>query len=103
MSRDHFSSLLELIEHHPIFRSKTNKQHPVIVQLAVTLFRLGIFGNGASILNIGREFGISDGGSIQKMSKRVITAILSLRDRFVQWPTPAERTTIAKHMSKESK
>jgi len=72
MSRVHFSSLLTHIESHEVFHHITRKQFPPIVQLAVTLFRFGVYGNAASIQNVSKEFGISDGGSITCMTERVI-------------------------------
>jgi hypothetical protein len=102
MSRNNFANLLGLIEKDPIFHTNTNKQHPVIVQLAVTLFRLGIFGNSASIQNVAKEFGISDGGAVSKMTERIITAILSLKDELVSWPTAEERVKISNQLSCES-
>ena len=48
-----FDIVLSLIEHHPVFQNNSNRpQVPVEVQLAVTLYRMGHYGNGASIQDI---------------------------------------------------
>ncbi|RDX46161.1 hypothetical protein OH76DRAFT_1332707, partial [Lentinus brumalis] len=57
-----FRVILELIKHHPIFHNNSNNaQAPVEFQLAVTLFRMGRFGNAASLEDIAREAGIAEG------------------------------------------
>ncbi len=58
-----FFVILQLIEGHPVFHNNSNNpQTPVDVQLAVTLFRMGRFGNAASLEDIAREAGCSEGG-----------------------------------------
>jgi hypothetical protein len=55
-----FQTILTLIEGHPVFTNNSNNaQTPVEQQLAVTLFRMGRYGNGAA--NI-REFGLGNFG-----------------------------------------
>ena len=50
-----FLTVLDLIEDHAIFKNDTNlAQTPVEQQLVVTLFRMGRYGNGASVEDIAR-------------------------------------------------
>ncbi|KAK0470702.1 hypothetical protein IW261DRAFT_1553686 [Armillaria novae-zelandiae] len=50
-----FHFILQLIENHPVFQTHSNRpQTPVQTQLAVTLYRMGRFGNGASVPDIAR-------------------------------------------------
>ncbi|KIK34678.1 hypothetical protein CY34DRAFT_97519, partial [Suillus luteus UH-Slu-Lm8-n1] len=57
-----FYVILGLIEDHPVFQNHSNHpQAPVQIQLAVTLYRMGRYGNGASIQDIARFAGISEG------------------------------------------
>jgi hypothetical protein len=61
-----------LIKNDSVFDSKTKGQTPVEIQLAVTLYRFGHTGSGASYGNVAAKFGIGDGGSILDMTKRTI-------------------------------
>ncbi|KIM59852.1 hypothetical protein SCLCIDRAFT_68865, partial [Scleroderma citrinum Foug A] len=57
-----FQVILSLIEDHPIFYNESNNsQAPVEVQLGVTLYRMGRYGNGASVEDIARIAGCSEG------------------------------------------
>ena len=48
-----FQTILTLIEDHPAFTNGSNNaQAPVEQQLATTLFRMGRYGNGASVEDI---------------------------------------------------
>ncbi len=48
-----FQTILTLIEEHPVFTNNSNNaQTPVEQQLAVTLFRMGRYGNGALVEDI---------------------------------------------------
>ncbi|THH18908.1 hypothetical protein EW146_g2130 [Bondarzewia mesenterica] len=73
-----FDILLYLIQDHPIFQNNSNNpQTPVQTQLAVTLYRLGRYGNAASLADIARNCGISE-GSVENFTHRCFTAIESL-------------------------
>ncbi|KAG2218787.1 hypothetical protein INT45_000324 [Circinella minor] len=62
MSKDAFNMILDKIKDDPIFVSSGPKpQKPVFLQLLVTTRRLGFYGNGASIGNIARYYGVGDG------------------------------------------
>jgi DNA-binding CsgD family transcriptional regulator len=86
-----FLTVLDLIEDHTVFRNDTNLgQTPVEQQLAVTLFRMGRYGNGASLEDIARAAGCSE-GSVENYTNRYFEAILSLQSQFVHKLTPAEK------------
>ena len=86
-----FEKLLSLIENHEVFQTDSNHgQAPVELQLAVTLYRMGCFGNGASVEDIARVAGCSE-GSVQNFTNRCFKAILSLHDQFVRQLTPEEK------------
>jgi hypothetical protein len=86
-----FLSLLDLIEDHNVFRNDANlSQTPVEKQLAVALFRMGRYGNGASVEDIARGAGCSE-GSVENYTNRCFEAILSLQGQFVKKLTPAEK------------
>ena len=86
-----FQVLVELIKDHPIFHNNSNNpQAPVETQLAVTLFRMGRFGNAASLEDIAREAGCSE-GTVELYTERCFTAILSLHDTFVRPLTEEEK------------
>ncbi|KAF8999208.1 hypothetical protein BDZ89DRAFT_969538 [Hymenopellis radicata] len=57
-----FDFILEMIQDHPVFTNEsTSSQAPIDEQLAITLFRLGHYGNAASVKVIARQFGCSEG------------------------------------------
>ncbi|KAG1772858.1 hypothetical protein EV702DRAFT_1201320 [Suillus placidus] len=85
VSPEVFHVLLDLIEDHAIFQNNSNNaQAPVQLQLAVTLYRMGRYGNGASLEDIARYAGISE-GSVEKFTERCFTAIEALHDAFVRF------------------
>jgi hypothetical protein len=86
-----FQVLLDLIEGHSIFSNNSNNaQTPVQTQLAVTLYRMGRYGNGASVQDIARHAGVSE-GAVELFTERCFSAIESLHDAFVCLPTSAEK------------
>ena len=86
-----FLTILDLIEDHNVFRNNTNlAQTPVEKQLAVTLFRLGRYGNGVSVEDIAHAAGFSE-GSVENYTNRCFEAILSLQGQFVRKLRPAEK------------
>jgi len=90
-----FRVIVELIKDHNIFRNDSNvPQAPVDYQLAVTLFRMGRFGNAASLIDIARDAGCST-GSVENFTDRCFTAIESLHGIFVQ-PLTAEEKEVEK-------
>ncbi|GLB45647.1 hypothetical protein LshimejAT787_2500390 [Lyophyllum shimeji] len=86
-----FQIILILIENHPIFTNYSNLgQTPVKQQLAVTLYRMGRFGNAASVEDIARTAGCGE-GSVENYTDRCFTAIESLHGMFVRRLTSAEK------------
>ena len=86
-----FQVILSLIEDHPIFYNESNNpQASVEVQLAITLYRMGRYGNGASVEDIAWIAGCSE-GAVELYTKRCFTAIESLHDDYVHPPTDAEK------------
>ena len=86
-----FQTILSLIQHHPVFTNHSNvAQAPVEVQLAVTLYCMGQYGNGAFIQDIGRVAGCSE-GSVENYTAHCFDAIESLQQIFVHKLTPEEK------------
>ncbi|KDQ28677.1 hypothetical protein PLEOSDRAFT_1015044, partial [Pleurotus ostreatus PC15] len=74
-----FSVLLHLIEDHLVFHNNSNNaQKPVEVQLATTLFRMGRYGNAASLEDIARITGSSE-GDIKEVEKQWIDQHLGFK------------------------
>lgn len=91
-SRQQFNVILALIENHPVFHGfNSNKQFSVQFQLALALYRLGSYGEGATLGKIASLFGVGDGGTIAKITTRVFESILSLEKEFLKWPSDEER------------
>ncbi|KIY70502.1 hypothetical protein CYLTODRAFT_441951 [Cylindrobasidium torrendii FP15055 ss-10] len=96
-----FASILELIEDNPIFHNNSpNPQEPVELQLAVALYRLGRYGNGASVKDVARVFGIGD-GTAELYTERCMTAIESLQHLFVRQLTAEEKEVEKEWMDKQ--
>jgi len=86
-----FEFILDLIKDHKVFHNNSNiPQTPVDIQLAVTLYRMGRFGNGASLEDMARHAGYSE-GAIEKFTHRCFEAIESLHDMFVRPITAEEK------------
>lgn len=99
MNFQSFSHLLELIQSHQVFNGKHSElQTPIAHQLLIVLYRLGCSGEGGTVKKISFLFGLSDGGALDKITKRILTAILCLKEKFLFWPDAAERRRIVKSM-----
>lgn len=86
-----FEALLHLIENHNVFQNNSNNsQLPVEKQLAITLYRMGRFGNGASLEDVARISGSSE-GTVVNYTNRCFKAIEDLHDLFVRPLTAAEK------------
>ncbi|KAK0460317.1 hypothetical protein IW261DRAFT_1429065 [Armillaria novae-zelandiae] len=82
---------LHLAWEHAIFQTHSNQpQTPVQTQLAVTLYRMGHFGNGGSVPDIARIAGISE-GSVEEFTNRCHIALHSHHARFIRPLTDAEK------------
>ena len=79
-----FDVIVQLIQNDPIFQNKSNHaQSPVDYQLAVTLYRMGCFGNATLLEDIVQMAGCSQ-GSVEAFTDCHFTAIESLHDQYVQ-------------------
>jgi hypothetical protein len=86
-----FNFILDLIKDHPVFQNNSNTpQAPIHVQLAVTLYHVGHFGNGACLEDIAWDAGYSE-GAVEMFIDRCFEAIKSLHDLFVQPLTVEEK------------
>lgn len=64
----------------------------VSIQLALTLYRLGV--TGTTISNIARLFGVGDGSTVVRTTRRVFRAILEVESNYIYWPSKDERTEL---------
>ncbi|KAF6209583.1 hypothetical protein GE061_015331 [Apolygus lucorum] len=87
-----FQTIVDLIKDDAVFKSKL--QFPVEVQLMIVLYRLGSYGEGASIAKIANLFGVGDGGTVDIVTRRIFRAILALKSRFLTWMNAEERAKI---------
>ncbi|KAF9032579.1 hypothetical protein BJ165DRAFT_1410751 [Panaeolus papilionaceus] len=85
-----FNVILELIKDHLVFHNSHRPQKPIKLQLAVTLYRLGRFGNGASVHDVAQVAGCSP-GAVMLYTHRCFIAITSLHDMFVRPLTDEEK------------
>jgi hypothetical protein len=86
-----FNIILDLIKDHPVFHNNSNvPQTDVKFQLAITLYRLGHYGNAASVGDIARNFGYSE-GAVESFTQRCFQAIESLHGAFVRQLTATEK------------
>ncbi|KAL9183012.1 hypothetical protein ACHAXT_004799 [Thalassiosira profunda] len=99
MSRDTLDIITEMIEGHDVFkRGKAGpSQLPVKHQLMVFLEFVG--GEGKSNDTQRSTFQIS-GGVCEKSRKRVVKALVSMRDQYIVWPDEQERKEIAARLEK---
>jgi hypothetical protein len=97
-----FQAILGVIEGHDVFRTKSRRpQAPVQLQLAVVLYRMGRYGNGASVNDIARVAGVSE-GTVEVFTARCFTALMSHHDEYVrelsEHEKEAEKTWIEEHV-----
>jgi hypothetical protein len=88
-----FDRILEKISDHPVFfNNSNNPQNPVEVQLAVTLYHFSHYGNAASLERVRKWAGVGK-GSVTKMTRRVMTALLNsdFIKETVRMPTEEEK------------
>jgi hypothetical protein len=86
-----FHVILHLIKNNKVFQNNAqNAQTPVEYQLAVTLYRMGRYGNAASLEDIARDAGIAK-GTVELFTKRCFDAIEDLHDIFLRPVTEEEK------------
>jgi hypothetical protein len=91
LDKETFLFVERMIEDDLVFQNQSfNPQKPVRLQLAVTLERLGCYGNGASVGRIARANGIGN-GTVTMFTNRVVKALLKHWDTYVKWPSQAQR------------
>lgn len=102
ISRHAFAFILQSIKSHPTFTNNSqNNQRCVEQQLQIALFRFGRFGNAASIMEVSRAFGVSE-GTVVNCTRRVINAILGLEDTYLRWYTTRESTDMKNRIYQKS-
>ncbi|KAK9321370.1 hypothetical protein V1517DRAFT_175131 [Lipomyces orientalis] len=88
-----FDGLVTLLKEAPVFLSMTGyNATSVEMHLAILLYRLGHYGNGASIEEVASWAGVG-AGTVDCITKRTLFAIfqIDLESSAVRWPTPEER------------
>ncbi|POW13964.1 hypothetical protein PSTT_03270 [Puccinia striiformis] len=94
-TKEGFVQVLEKIVCNPVFhRGGRRPQLPIAHQLALTLERLGSNGNGASVVRFSRNLQVGR-GTVIKVSRRVIEALVSLGRTYVRWPDAQRRAEIS--------
>ena len=102
VSRNAFGIILWSIKSHPVFTNNSRVDQLCIEQqLQIALYRFGRFGNAASVMDVARTFGVSE-GTVINCTKRVIEAILSLEDTYLRWYTTRESTNMKKRIYQRS-
>ncbi|CAG8833351.1 26570_t:CDS:2, partial [Racocetra persica] len=90
VSKETFWHIENLIRDNPIFLNKSkHQQRPVWQQLAVTLEQMGCNGNGASVERFARQWGLGI-STVVEYTKRIVIAINSIGNAYVQWPDSVE-------------
>lgn len=96
-----FMGVLEEIKDDPVFwNNSTCAQVQPIYQLAVALSRFGVNGAAAGLLKWRALFGIGF-GTVGLFTKRVITALLKLKNKYLVWPNAERRKEISAVMTEE--
>jgi hypothetical protein len=86
-----FQFVLNLIDENEVFYNDSNNgQTPVEQQLAVTFYRMGRFGNGASLEDIAHAAGCSE-GSVENYTAHCFDAIEEFQSVFIRKLTPEEK------------
>ncbi|KAL3671668.1 hypothetical protein V7S43_003580 [Phytophthora oleae] len=99
MSKESFQFVLSEIEDHRVFHN--NSVHPqasVTLQLAVTLDRLGNYGDGVSLGRTLKLWGIGKGTCVL-YTTRVLEALIDLASQYVVWPNKRKRKAMPKRMA----
>jgi hypothetical protein len=95
MCQETFLSLLDLICDDPVFHNNSRcLQRHAGLQLYVYLQAMGHDGNGLTTVSISGTTGMGL-GTVTLYSKRVTTAILRLRYKYVKWPNARARKAMS--------
>ncbi|KAG0287665.1 hypothetical protein BGZ98_004560, partial [Dissophora globulifera] len=99
MSRRSFLKLVSMIFDHVAFKTNGRReQEEAVVQLAITLDRLGHDGNGMASTRLGETWERIE-GSMYNYTGQAMTALLSLQGRYISWPSAQERRTHSERMA----
>jgi hypothetical protein len=86
-----FDRLVELIEDNGVFHNNSNvPQHPIPIQLAIFLARLGHYGNASSPEYVAQWAGVCV-GTVINATYRCLVAFLALHDEAVMMPPVEEK------------
>ena len=86
-----FDRLVQLIEDHQIFHNNSNvPQHPVFIQLAIFLVRVGHYGNASGPEYVAQWAGVCV-GTVINATYRCLVAFLALHDEVVMMPPEEEK------------
>ena len=86
-----YEVLINLLDSHAVFQNQSHHQQtPVWIQLAITLYRLGHYGNSASVRDVAQNFGFSE-GTVENFTQRCFTALESLHNAVVRPLTREEK------------
>ncbi|KAK9482034.1 hypothetical protein V1527DRAFT_54652 [Lipomyces starkeyi] len=103
MNPETFDHLVERLSATDVFSGMTARLVSVERQVAITLYRLGHYGNGASMFEVSIWSGMGV-GTIANCTKRVMRAIFTshLEQETIRWPSPAEREKYKDHVENMS-
>ncbi len=95
MTHETFINIFYRIRDDPIFHNNSNNvQAHVSIQMMITFYRFGHFGNAASVPDVASKFGVAT-GSVDLYTNRVIIALFNLLPSIIVWPNREERRAIA--------
>ncbi|XP_055714949.1 putative nuclease HARBI1 [Phlebotomus papatasi] len=101
VSREEFDFILNEITDDLVFTVRARLQLPVEKQLAIVLYRLGGYGDSASLAKTAAMLGTGDGGTLDKVTQRVFSAILRLKPQYLYWPDAEERRILTRETADE--
>jgi hypothetical protein len=92
MTREQFLALHEIISDTPSMKSNTRGRNRIDTRLQLMAF-LNYIGSTKKFFDVAKAHHLSKGGAIISY-RRVMNAILSLKDRVIFWPDDQERYEI---------
>ncbi|KAG0286631.1 hypothetical protein BGZ97_007352, partial [Linnemannia gamsii] len=98
--RPQLPKLARILSRNAVFQ-KNNKEprlEQIIIELKVTLFRLGV--EGVPVDTVVFIFGVSTGGSVHNYTWRYINDLKALADRYIRWPDAVEKAKIKSYFLK---
>ncbi|KAF9301075.1 hypothetical protein BGZ91_009653, partial [Linnemannia elongata] len=93
LTPEQLTKLARVLSRNVAFQ-KNNKEpslEQIIIELKVTLFRLGV--EGVPIDTVAFIFGVST-GSVHNYTWRCINALKALADRYIRWPDAVEKVKV---------